>query len=222
MLFRSRGLATSLRRADPAWGQWAIQGPVTAALVRAAGHYNLVYQGAFAVAQWLRLTTCATQAIMGLDIPPRRGLTQEVVSKAFRDSGSRVGWSLGEAATGRTASSSATRYETDRRNVQPNATGRGRGRGAIPQFRSSSSTWREVRPGTATRAETSGPSRGRGGPAPYPAGRTPSRVGYSGPEGAYAAPTPSGSAGSSRQGNSRDTGTGSHTSTPMSKIVAFS
>ena len=195
-----KGLATSLRRADPVWGQWAVQGPVTAAAVRAAGYYNLVHRGALAVARWLRLTTCATQAIMGLDIPPRRGLTQEVVSKAICDRASRVGWSLGEAAAGRTASSSATRYETDRRTVQPNVAGRGRGRGTVPLFRSSSSTWREVRPGLTTRAENSGPSKGRG------------RGRYSAPEGAYATPIPSGSTGSSRQGISHARGTGSDTS----------
>ena len=91
--YADKGLATSLRRADPAWGQWSLQGPVSAAQVRAAGYPNLVRQGPVTVGRWLRLTTRATQAFLRLDVPPRRGLAQENVTLAPLDGDSREGWS---------------------------------------------------------------------------------------------------------------------------------
>ena len=107
------GLATSLRRADPAWGQWSIQGPVSAAHVRAVGFYNLVRQGPVVVGRWLRLTSRATQALMGLDVAPRKGTFQANVSAAPLDGGSRIGWTIRSAPSATPPSRATRRKESE-------------------------------------------------------------------------------------------------------------
>ena len=162
--YADMGVCTSLRRADPAWGQWSIQGPQGAANVRAAGYYNLVRQGPVRVGRWLRHITRATQALLGLEIPARKGVAQVNVAAAPEDMGKRLGWSIfpsssqtafvqpqamvpGPAHKGKARSSSST-------------TGGSR---ASRQESSSSPRRSSVAPSTSSRCGKRKPSSGREG-----------------------------------------------------------
>ena len=177
---------------------------------------------------WLHHMTRATQAFLHLDIPPWRGLAQDNVSLAPLDGGSHVGWSVYDATPQRKASSSVHLHSGPElgRN-RPSGTGYDSGQGENPQFRSSTTAWRENRPGAPTRTDTARPSRGRGGYKTHIAGsQTPGRspnfspARHKGPEcGVYhaATSTPSSGGRGSRAGNWHTADTVNNSSTSHGK-----
>ena len=93
--YADQGLATSLRRADPAWGQWSIKGWFLADIIRKAGYYSLVLEGPGRVADLCRVLTNTFQRSLSRDFPLKKALRLPKIVKVRGDSGSRVGWTLG-------------------------------------------------------------------------------------------------------------------------------